>query len=82
MAATQVIASPLSGHFYRRPGPDEPPYVEEGQHVDAGQTIGVIEVAKQLTEVKSVSSGTVAEIAVPEERMLSEGDTIARIVED
>ncbi|GAA3984049.1 biotin carboxyl carrier domain-containing protein [Thermobifida alba] len=82
MASTRVIASPVSGHFYRRPRPDQPPFVEEGQRVEAGQTIGVIETAKQFTEVKSVSSGTLAEFAVPDERMLSQGETIARIVEE
>jgi acetyl-CoA carboxylase biotin carboxyl carrier protein len=81
MPATRVITSPVSGHFYRRPKPDAPPFVEEGQRVEAGQTIGMVEAAKQFTEVKSVSSGTLAEFAVHDRQKLAEGDTIARIAE-
>lgn len=57
MPATRVITSPVSGHFYRRPKPDAPPFVEEGQRVEAGQTIGMVEAAKQFTEVNRFLPG-------------------------
>ena len=47
------VTSPLPGVFYRKPGPDKDPYVQEGDHVEAGQTIGVVEIMKQFSEVKT-----------------------------
>ena len=42
------ITSPLPGVFYRRPAPEKPLYVEEGQEIKKGDTIGLIEVMKSL----------------------------------
>lgn len=81
MPTTCVITSPVSGHFYRRPTPDDPPFVQEGQPVKAGQTIGVVEAAKQFTEIKSVSSGMLAEFVALDRQKLSAGDPVACITE-
>ena len=52
------IISPLPGIFYRKPGPGKDPYVKEGDSVEAGQTIGLIEIMKQFSEVATESAGT------------------------
>lgn len=38
--------APMDGQFYRRPSPDEPAFVDAGDTVEPGATIGLIEVMK------------------------------------
>ena len=56
------IVAPLVGTFYRAPQPGAKPFVEEGDVVDAGQTIGIVEAMKLMNQVKADEGGRVAEI--------------------
>jgi len=60
----QPITAPMVGTFYRAPNPDAPPYVDEGDMVDAGQTVCIIEAMKLFNEIKSELQGRVAKILV------------------
>src|ERR1051325_2049378 len=40
------VASPMVGVFYRAAGPDTPPFVDVGDRVEVGQTIGMIVAMK------------------------------------
>jgi acetyl-CoA carboxylase biotin carboxyl carrier protein len=40
-----------SGRFYRRPAPDKPNFVEVGQVIERGQTLGLLEVMKTFTRI-------------------------------
>ncbi|MBT1001563.1 biotin carboxyl carrier domain-containing protein [Paenarthrobacter sp. DKR-5] len=75
------IISPLPGIFYRKPGPDKEPYVNEGDPVVAGQTIGVVEIMKQFTEVRSDVAGTLARFSVEDAGTVNPGDVIATVDE-
>lgn len=46
-----VFVSPSSGRFYQRPAPDRPAFVELGQILERGQTIGLLEVMKTFTRI-------------------------------
>lgn len=74
---TQQIQAPFPGVFYRKPSPDDPVYVEEGQHVNAGDVIGLIEVMKQFVELKAEVGGTVTSFKAESESVLEAGDVIA-----
>jgi len=74
-----TINTPLPGVFYRRPAPDEPEYVVEGDEVEEGQVIGLIEVMKTYTELKSTAAGTIAEFLVDDEGEVSAGQEIATL---
>lgn len=76
--STQIIA-PVPGIFYRRPAPDKAPFVEIGDAVEAGQTIGVIEIMKQFTEVRSEAAGVLESFALEDMGMVGPGDVIATI---
>jgi acetyl-CoA carboxylase biotin carboxyl carrier protein len=56
------IVAPLVGTFYRAPQPGAKPFVEEGDVVDAGQTIGIVEAMKLMNQVNADQAGRVAEI--------------------
>jgi acetyl-CoA carboxylase biotin carboxyl carrier protein len=58
------VVAPLVGTFFRSPQPGAPPFVEEGDVVEPGQTIGIVEAMKIMNQVASEHRGRVAEIAV------------------
>ncbi|NKX50644.1 biotin carboxyl carrier domain-containing protein [Arthrobacter deserti] len=76
------ILSPLPGIFYRKPNPDKPPYINEGDHIDVGQTIGVVEVMKQFTEVRSEVAGTLESFLIEDNGTVNPGDVIATVSEE
>src|SRR5690606_23468331 len=47
--ADEIVAV-CGGMFYGREAPGLPPFVEEGSHVDAGQTIYIVEVMKMFNK--------------------------------
>lgn len=75
--AEHAVASPLPGVFYRRPAPDQPPFVEEGAAVQSDSVVGLVEVMKQFAEIHAGAAGTVASFAVEEGAVLGPGDTVA-----
>jgi acetyl-CoA carboxylase biotin carboxyl carrier protein len=63
-----AITSPTHGIFYRRPRPDEPPYVEEGQVVEEGTTMALVEVMKCFSAITYGGTGLPSRAEVVEVR--------------
>ncbi len=59
-----TIKSPMIGTFYRRPGPDKPNFVEEGDDVKSGKVVCIIEAMKLFNEIESEVSGKIVKILV------------------
>jgi acetyl-CoA carboxylase biotin carboxyl carrier protein len=57
-----TISSPMVGTFYRSPAPDEPPFVEVGDRISAGQAVCIIEAMKLMNELEAEISGEIVEI--------------------
>ncbi len=76
------IISPLPGIFYRRPAPDKDVFVQEGDLVDAGQTIGIVEIMKQFTEIQATTAGRVGAFQVEDFGAVSPGDVIVTLATD
>lgn len=70
------IVSPLPGIFYRKPGPGKPPFANEGDTIEVGQTVGIVEIMKQFTEIQSDVAGVLESFAVNEGDMVNPGDTV------
>jgi acetyl-CoA carboxylase biotin carboxyl carrier protein len=58
------VVAPLVGVFYRASSPGAKPFVEVGDTVERGQTVGIVEAMKMMNEVNSDYRGTVAEFVV------------------
>ncbi len=56
------VIAPMVGTFYRAPGPDQPPFVQEGDRVEAGQTLCIIEAMKMFNEIPAEVSGRVVRV--------------------
>ena len=58
------IKSPIVGTFYRKPAPDQPPFVEVGSIVNVGDVVCIVEAMKMMNEIKSEFAGKVSSINI------------------
>jgi oxaloacetate decarboxylase alpha subunit len=58
------IESPMVGTFFRAPQPGAAPFVEEGDAVEPGQTLCILEAMKLMNEVKAEGEAVVRRICV------------------
>ncbi len=68
------VRAAMSGVFYRKPSPEEPPYVEVGDTVKKKQILALLETMKVFQKVKSPAAGKVVEILVESETPLKDDD--------
>lgn len=62
VASGVPVKSPLSGVFYRAPKPGAPPFVKEGDLVEQGQTLCIVEAMKLMNEISAEIRGKVSSI--------------------
>ena len=55
------LTAPLVVTFYRRPSPEDEPFVSSGDMVKAGDTVCIIEAMKVMNEIKAEAAGRVRE---------------------
>lgn len=60
----KAITSPMVGTFYRSPAPDADPYIENGDSVEVGQTVCIIEAMKLMNEIEAEFKGRVVQVLV------------------
>jgi acetyl-CoA carboxylase biotin carboxyl carrier protein len=61
-----LLTAPLVGTFYRRPTPEDAPFVEVGQPVKSGDTVGLIEAMKVMNEIKTEFAGRLRAVMAEE----------------
>ncbi|MDQ7820523.1 MAG: acetyl-CoA carboxylase biotin carboxyl carrier protein [Armatimonadota bacterium] len=71
-----AITAPMVGTFYRAPSPDAPPFVSEGDLVEPGQTVCIIEAMKLFNEIQSEVRGRIARILVENAAPVEYGQTL------
>jgi acetyl-CoA carboxylase biotin carboxyl carrier protein len=74
-----VVTAPMIGTFYASPSPGEPPFVRVGDHVQAGQTIGIIEAMKIMNEIVADRPGAVVEVFVANAQAVEYGSPLLRL---
>lgn len=70
------VVSPMVGVFYRAPSPSDPNFVEIGDRVERGQTIGLVEAMKVFNEITAESAGLVAQIPVQTGQLVETGQPL------
>ncbi len=58
-AHADEIVAPTGGTFYPCPSPDGEPYVQVGQHVEAEDVVGLLEVMKMFNPVRAAFAATI-----------------------
>jgi acetyl-CoA carboxylase biotin carboxyl carrier protein len=81
-AGLAPINAPMVGKFYAAPSPSDPPFVTPGTHVAAGATVGLIEVMKVFTSIKTEIAGTIERILVANGEMVEFGQALFFIKPD
>jgi acetyl-CoA carboxylase biotin carboxyl carrier protein len=62
-----VVRSPMVGTFYASASPDSPAFVEVGKHVNAGDTLCILEAMKMMNQIEADKSGVIKEILASNE---------------
>ena len=73
----KTIKAPLPGTFYRQSDPGADPFVDEGDSVQAGDVIGLVEIMKSFHEVKADEGGVVRRFLVENEDTVEAGQDLA-----
>lgn len=72
------VTAPLVGTFYTAPQPGAEPFVKPGQAVRKGQTLGLLEAMKMMSEVQAPCDCVIEEILVQDGTLVSFGDPLVR----
>lgn len=59
-----IVSSPMVGTFYRAPSPGAKPFVDNGQNVQVGDTLCIIEAMKMLNQIEADKAGKISAILV------------------
>jgi biotin carboxyl carrier protein len=70
------VRAAMAGVFYRRPSPEDSPYVEVGDTVKKKQVLALLETMKVFQKVKSPAAGTVMEILIESETSVPDGELL------
>jgi acetyl-CoA carboxylase biotin carboxyl carrier protein len=70
------ICAPFTGVFYRSPSPTADLYIREGDWLEAGATIGLVETMKIFNEVKTEQPGRVVRILAESGQLVQSGDRL------
>ena len=71
-----LVRSPMVGTFYRAPDPNAPLFVNEGDRVEVGQVLCIIEAMKLMNEIESEEVGEIVRIFVENGQPVQYGDEL------
>lgn len=77
---TMPLLAPVSGTFFRASAPDDKPFVEVGDVIKAGDTVGLIEAMKLYHDINSPVGGRISEILVENEDHV-EGEQVLMLID-
>jgi acetyl-CoA carboxylase biotin carboxyl carrier protein len=75
------VKSPMVGTVYRAPAPDADPYVQNGDMIEVGQTVCIVEAMKLMNEIQSEVRGKVVRVLVDNAQPVEFGQALFLIQE-
>jgi len=72
-----LLRAPLDGRFYRRPAPDVEAYVQDGDLLEAGRAVGMLEVMKTFSPLHYQPGGGLPTRARLVRFLVEDGDEVA-----
>jgi len=70
------IISPMAGTFYRAPSPTLPPYVKEGDKIEIGMPVCIVEAMKLMNEIKADIGGKLVKVLVENAKPVEKGTVL------
>ncbi|MFH1283718.1 MAG: biotin/lipoyl-containing protein [bacterium] len=74
--AGEKILAPLIGTFYRSPSPKSSSFVNQGDKVDPGSTLCILEAMKVMNEIKADRYCEILEIVAENGKMVKKDDVL------
>lgn len=62
-----IVRSPMVGTYYASASPDAPAFAEVGKHVNAGDTLCIVEAMKMMNQIEADKSGVIKEVLAQNE---------------
>ena len=62
-----IVRSPMVGTYYASASPETPAFAEVGKHVNAGDTLCIVEAMKMMNQIEADKSGVIKEILAQNE---------------
>jgi acetyl-CoA carboxylase biotin carboxyl carrier protein len=78
-AGMVAITSPMVGTFYRSPSPESPSFVQNGDEVDSGKVVCIIEAMKLFNEIEAEVRGKIVKILVEDGQPIEYGQKLMLI---
>lgn len=79
--ALQILKAPMAGTFYRSVTPGASALVNEGDSIDAGTVVGVLESMKIMNEIESEAQGRIKRVLCDNGELVSAGQPLFEIEE-
>ncbi len=76
------VLSPMVGTFYRAAAPEADPFVREGDRIESGQTLCIIEAMKIMNEIPADVQGEIVEIRVGDAQPVEYNQVLFKIRPD
>ena len=77
--AAPTLTAPLAGVFYRAPSPGASPFVQEGEKVEPGQTVCIVEAMKLMNEITAEASCRIVKALVENGKVVEPGQALFEI---
>jgi oxaloacetate decarboxylase alpha subunit len=78
-AAGPSISAPLNGTFYRSPGPGKPEFVQQGDVVEEGATVCIVEAMKLFNPIKAPYKCKIVALPIAHGTPVKKGDPMISI---
>ena len=75
----ELLTSPIVGTFYSAPSPESPAFVKEGQIVEKGQTLCIVEAMKLMNEIEADFKGRILKVLIENAQPVEYGEPLFRI---
>ncbi len=72
----ELVKSPMVGTVYLQANPGDPPFVQPGSMVAAGQTLLIIDAMKTMNPIPAPRAGKVREVLVDDEQPVEFGEPL------
>ncbi|GHT50743.1 acetyl-CoA carboxylase biotin carboxyl carrier protein subunit [Endomicrobiia bacterium] len=75
----KTIKSPITGVFYKSPSPSAPMFVNEGDVVEIGETLCIIEAMKVMNEIKATFKAKIVKILHENGKSVNSGQDLFEV---
>lgn len=78
-SGTEVVTSPIVGTVYRAPSPDSPPFCQDGDVVEKGKPLCILEAMKVMNELEAEFSMEIVSFKVNSGDMVEYGTPLVEV---